>query len=910
MTQPTPQFVRTTPTGNQLSAVPDAAPEVDPTGGFGYSPMAEENPDDILLNPAPVRPALSFVRQAHPLPKSKIPASKMTPEQAAAYRAAQQESKDKSLAWMGENPRSVDQIVDHWNTASPEHKKQGMSWYADANHAAKTIARDTGISPNQAAGLIANYSPQQHWAQNLRMASLAAKGKIIGGPKDPNDPSSEGFMASKSQADAAQRIMAGEDYKDVFRGKKIKAFGHLIEHGADTDANDPQVVVDRHALGVAHGGYADDGIYTHSNVSKPPRKDGSSPVYDEVSQMYKDAADHINANGGHEGTPVAPHQVQAATWLERQNRNAQGGYSNDNENNGRGAAQAKIAAGYTAKWNAHAAEHHPELVNKVPGTGFSAAVGQGGMSNPEQFQNVANFVRRAAGKPDPNCESCISLASESVKENFADEGKDLEDHKLIKEYAKSYIENGDVSDACTRHAHPEEYAHHSSATRKTATFDDWRYDEISDQFKTSNLDAKFACNCGEMFAPAGMHKCACGQTWNSFDIIPQNKTANSITRIVRPVKEHRERVLAKVAADYRGPNSTEQEPDGEVSAKISNEYSEGIKPLHDTALPFFTRTDHTKDDAPVVFEPEDHQLNPKKTASELPYVRVPANKLKELGQYDDPAFNLQDRPKDPQFASEHNPAPVTTRQVAPRKQAGGLDQIPFGPRHKSPVPQTSGPQWQNNPDSISQYVKTPNNEGTINFDTGRAHVYGPGAGARNNVLDDELAQSLPSHGLQNEIENQLATDQGKHHSESPGRHRAEGSKMAEFDEADFTLGWTHAENNGGLPKTASQSFLQGYVAALEEITADRAPGWDTVAPAFEKDPHPTSSDYQDRSEKNLEQETKEMRGDFVRHMDKNNEAGQSRGNGSFTDLSGWKTAELAREIAIRTVAAEAANPKG
>ncbi len=836
MTQPTPQFVRTTPTGNQLSAVPDAAPEADPTGGFGYSPMAEENPDDILLNPAPVRPALSFVRQAHPLPKSKIPASKMTPEQAAAYRAAQQESKDKSLAWMGENPRSVDQIVDHWNTASPEHKKQGMSWYADANHAAKTIARDTGITPNQAAGLIANYSPQQHWAQNLRMASLAAKGKIIGGPKDPNDPSSEGFMASKSQADAAQRIMAGEDYKDVFRGKKIKAFGHLIEHGADTDANDPQVVVDRHALGVAHGGYADDGIYTHSNVSKPPRKDGSSPVYDEVSQMYKDAADHINANGGHEGTPVAPHQVQAATWLERQNRNAQGGYSNDNENNGRGAAQAKIAAGYTAKWNAHAAEHHPELVNKVPGTGFSAAVGQGGMSNPEQFQNVAR--------------------------------------------------------------------------RKTATFDDWRYDEISDQFKTSNLDAKFACNCGEMFAPAGMHKCACGQTWNSFDIIPQNKTANSITRIVRPVKEHRERVLAKVAADYRGPNSTEQEPDGEVSAKISNEYSEGIKPLHDTSLPFFTRTDHTKDDAPVVFEPEDHQLNPKQ-AEHLPYVRVPAKNLDTM--YDNTGGTpLLDRPKNykPQFGTPESPAPVTTRQVAPRKQAGGLDQIPFGPRHKSPVPQTDGPQWQNNPDSISQYVKTPNNEGTINFDTGRAHVYGPGAGARNNVLDDELAQSLPSHGLQNEIENQLATDQGKHHSESPGRHRAEGSKMAEFDEADFTLGWTHAENNGGLPKTASQSFLQGYVAALEEITADRAPGWDTVAPAFEKDPHPTSSDYQDRSEKNLEQETKEMRGDFVRHMDKNNEAGQSRGNGSFTDLSGWKTAELAREIAIRTVAAEAANPKG
>jgi hypothetical protein len=320
----------------------------------------------------------NFVRIAHPLPKSKIPVSKMTPEQVAAYRAAHAESKQKSVDWMNANPRSANNIVSHWDQSTPEHKEQGMSWYPDAHHAATVIARDHGISTNQAAGLIANYSPQQHWAQNLRMASLAASGQTIGGPK--TDPTQEGFMASKSQAEAAKRIMAGEDYHNIFAGQKITAFGHLIEHGGDTDPKDPQVVVDRHALGVAHGGYADDGIYTHSGVSS------KKPVYNETSQMYKDAADIINKrDGGHNGVPVEPHQLQAATWLTRQRLNAEGGYSNDNSSNGRGAAQAKIAEGYTNKWNEYAAQNHPELVNKVPGTGFSKAVGQGGMANPQDF---------------------------------------------------------------------------------------------------------------------------------------------------------------------------------------------------------------------------------------------------------------------------------------------------------------------------------------------------------------------------------------------------------------------------------------------------------------------------------------------------------------------------------------------
>jgi hypothetical protein len=169
-------------------------------------------------------------------------------------------------------------------------------------------------------------------------------------------------MASKNQADTAARILNGENYPDIFRGRKITDFGHLIEHGQDTDPNNPRVVIDRHALGVAHGGYADDGVYEHSKLSR------SGPVYRDVANMYKQAADMINANGGHNGVPIQPHQLQAATWLTRQRLNGEGGYADETTAN----RTRKIAEASVNNWNAYAAANHPDLVGKTPGTGFSA----------------------------------------------------------------------------------------------------------------------------------------------------------------------------------------------------------------------------------------------------------------------------------------------------------------------------------------------------------------------------------------------------------------------------------------------------------------------------------------------------------------------------------------------------------
>jgi len=131
--------------------------------------------------------------------------------------------------------------------------------------------------------------------------------------------------------------------------------------------------------------------------------------------------------------------------------------------------------------------------------------------------------------------------------------------------------------------------------------------------------------------------------------------------------------------------------------------------------------------------------------------------------------------------------------------------------------------------------------------------------------------------------------------------------MSEFNESEFALGWTHAENGSSLPKTASKDFLEGYIANLEPVVSQQAPGYDVVAPAFEA-PTPginnSQSDYTDAKPATDDGQYKEIRNDLATKVDRDNAAGQSRGNGSLTDLSGWKTSALLKELTRRTAALE------
>jgi hypothetical protein len=424
----------------------------------------------------------------------------------------------------------------------------------------------------------------------------------------------------------------------------------------------------------------------------------------------------------------------------------------------------------------------------------------------------------------------------------------------------------------------------------------WEYDPVSNNFKTSDLQAHFSCGCGKMFAPNGFTKCGCGQSWASFEIKPQDKTASKTILVVRSVKEHRDRILAstnpliskKISREIAGnalysnlvrksdikedpkpktpqscdpadttdiysADSMNQEPDRSNSATISNEYSEGIKP----SGPFFVR--NNTDPAPVIFDKE---------SSMKDFVR----------------------------------------------KADLMNGMPSVPRHQSPLPPANPANWVQYPNSNTQGVLTPNGSGTV-VDYGNEAI-GMGKNFHNN---NEIAQTVPNaDAARAEVEKNLVDPNAP-----AGRHRANKKVNMEFNEDDFKLGWLHAENDGRLPKTASRSFIEGYAESLKSVFADRAPGWDTVAPAFEKAEdgvNPTMSDFTDAAPATDDGDFKGVRKDFINKEDRNNAAGQSRGNDNgsttnppVTNVDGWKhssnasfdfsgvpTAALAREIAKRS----------
>lgn len=284
--------------------------------------------------------------------------------------------------WFQANPVSHQHVVDMWNKATPDEKNSGRRWYPDAHLVAQSLGKLHPDHPlnggtktekhayvdnpdetdqkhtHMAAGVLATYSPQSPWTTNMHNAARALhEGKGIGGKGG-------GVMASQQQSDSASRIMSGEKYTDVLKGPKVSDFAHLIEHGGDEHADDPHVVVDRHALSVATGKRM-----TEEDYNSFPKS--NRHYYGHVVQAYKDAADQIGRKGGE---PIAGHQVQAATWLAQQRHNQaseraiQGQDSNvDRLNKGRERSRQRAEEG----WSQFKQEHGLSIGGE-PGTGYTA----------------------------------------------------------------------------------------------------------------------------------------------------------------------------------------------------------------------------------------------------------------------------------------------------------------------------------------------------------------------------------------------------------------------------------------------------------------------------------------------------------------------------------------------------------
>lgn len=171
---------------------------------------------------------------------------------------------------------SVASVVDIWSKATDRDRDLGACWYPEAHRVAKDLCGDAATG----AGVIAALSPQAGWTSNLEMARDLASGRR---PR----------MTTGANILKAERIMAGEPWRDVLGGPKVRSFAQCIEDPWDGHS----AVIDRHAFDVAVGRVTDDAI--RSLVLS------RAGVYDTFAGIYRAAARDIGED---------PCVVQATTW--------------------------------------------------------------------------------------------------------------------------------------------------------------------------------------------------------------------------------------------------------------------------------------------------------------------------------------------------------------------------------------------------------------------------------------------------------------------------------------------------------------------------------------------------------------------------------------------------------------------
>lgn len=241
-----------------------------------------------------------------------------------------------------EHPVSAANVVASYDRTDPGMRQQGLRWYADAHVIAKALAHGDA---EKGAGVLAAYSPQTGWPANMMNAARSLEmGRAIG--------PGEGMITGAMQANA-QKAMDGAAADVANSSPKTRAFARLIRNGGDMPGDtEGDVVIDRHAMTVAMGQRLPKKVADNAPI-------GNKRYYDYVADQYREAARQISER---DGTPVAPHQLQAITWLQQQEENEAADAAADT-NLDRGRATANRNAWIS--WDQLAAK---EQIPTYPGT--------------------------------------------------------------------------------------------------------------------------------------------------------------------------------------------------------------------------------------------------------------------------------------------------------------------------------------------------------------------------------------------------------------------------------------------------------------------------------------------------------------------------------------------------------------
>ena len=189
---------------------------------------------------------------------------------------------------------SVENILYVYKMATPEEKRDGVVWYAEALSACTRIAIDLDLPVHIVTGVVSALSPNNKWDRNVTNARDLCQAFIDGEDMDSVKVSTYGNNKRKAWS-ILEDMLEHEDIIDRLKGQKTTSFYRNIM-GDDT------CTIDGHARNIAYGervGLTDD--KTNIGVKE----------YRTLQAEYVAAAKRTRVNG----RALKAFELQAITWV-------------------------------------------------------------------------------------------------------------------------------------------------------------------------------------------------------------------------------------------------------------------------------------------------------------------------------------------------------------------------------------------------------------------------------------------------------------------------------------------------------------------------------------------------------------------------------------------------------------------
>ena len=188
----------------------------------------------------------------------------------------------------------IDNIIKIYKLATPEEKRDGIVWYANAYSDCNRIAIDLSVPVHIVTGVVAALSPNNKWDRNVVNARELIQAFVNGDDMDSVKVSTYHTMKKKAWS-ILEDMPDHEGVIVLLNGQKIVSFYRNIM-GDDT------CTVDGHAKNIYYGerhGLTDD----KTNVGKKE--------YKTISDAYVKAGKRVRVNG----RSLKAFEIQAITWV-------------------------------------------------------------------------------------------------------------------------------------------------------------------------------------------------------------------------------------------------------------------------------------------------------------------------------------------------------------------------------------------------------------------------------------------------------------------------------------------------------------------------------------------------------------------------------------------------------------------